>query len=233
MKVEIWSDVVCPWCYIGKRRFEEALADFAHKDDVEVIWRSYQLSPDSEKSVGKTVNEHLAHKYNVSLEQAQAMNDRVTGVAKEVGLDYHMEKAQHSNTFDAHRLIHLAAHHGLQDAAKERLMKGYFTEGAPIGDDETLVRLVSEVGVSADEARAVLAGNEYADEVRADLKRGAMFGIQGVPFFVLDEKYGVSGAQPSELFADALQQAWADAHPLVTVGTGKQGEVCEGDSCEI
>ncbi len=234
MKVEIWSDVVCPWCYIGKRRFESALADFEHKDAVEVIWRSYQLSPDSPRAVGKSVNEHLAHKYNVSLAQAQAMNDRVTGIAAEAGLDYHMDKAQHSNTFDAHRLIHLAAHHKLQDAVKERLMKAYFTEGAPIGDDETLVKLVAEVGVPADEARAVLSGDAYTNEVRADIRRAAMLGIQGVPFFVLDEKYGVSGAQPSEVFTDALNQAWADSHPLVTVGaSGKNADLCEGDSCEI
>jgi predicted DsbA family dithiol-disulfide isomerase len=234
MKVEIWSDVVCPWCYIGKRRFESALADFEHKEEVEVTWRSYQLSPDAPRAVGKSVNQHLADKYNVSLEQAHAIHDRVTGIAAEVGLEYHMDIAQHSNTFDAHRLIHLAAHHNLQDAAKERLMKGYFTEGAPIGDDETLVNLVSEVGVPADEARAVLASNAYADEVRADIKRAAMLGIQGVPFFVLDEKFGVSGAQPSEVFTDALSQAWADAHPLVTVGTsGKNSDLCEGDNCEI
>lgn len=234
MKVEIWSDVVCPWCYIGKRRFEAALSEFEHKDDVEVVWRSYQLSPDAPRAVSKSVNEHLAAKYNVSLAQAQAMNDRVTGIAAEVGLDYHMDKARHSNTFDAHRLIHLAAHHNLQDAAKERLMRAYFTEGEPIGDDETLVRLVAEVGVPADEARAVLSGDDYTKEVRADIRRAAMLGIQGVPFFVLDEKYGISGAQPSEVFAEALAQAWAESHPLIPVGVSSQNaDMCEGDNCAV
>jgi predicted DsbA family dithiol-disulfide isomerase len=162
------------------------------------------------------------------------MNARVTGIAAEVGLEYHMDKAQHSNTFDAHRLVHLAAHHGLQDAAEERLMRGYFTEGAAIGDAETLVGLVAEAGVDAEEARRVLAGDEYAAEVRADLKRAAKLGVQGVPFFVLDEKYGVSGAQPTELFAEALEQAWAESHPLLMVNAAQQdASLCDGDGCVI
>jgi predicted DsbA family dithiol-disulfide isomerase len=233
MKVEIWSDVVCPWCYIGKRRFEEALSEFGHKDDVEVIWRSYQLDPSAPENTGVSVTEMLAQKYGVSTDQAQAMNDRVTAVAAEVGLNYNFDISKYGNTFDAHQLIHLAAKHGLQDEAKERLMKGYFTEGAAVGDDETLVKLVSEVGVDADEARAVLAKGTYADEVRGDVQRARAFGIQGVPFFAIDERYGISGAQPAEVFTEALEQAWAEGHPLIKVGSAQSGDVCEGDSCAI
>jgi predicted DsbA family dithiol-disulfide isomerase len=224
MKVEIWSDVVCPWCYIGKRRFEAALATFEHRDEVEVLWRSYQLSPDAPRYASRPVREHLAEKYGVSLAQADAMSARVTGIAAEEGLEYHLDKAQHSNTFDAHRLIHLAAKHGLQGAAEERLMMAYFTEGEPIGDAETLVRLMSEIGVDAGEARAVLAGDAYASEVRADIRRAMMLGVQGVPFFVLDEKYAVSGAQPTEILSEALEQAWSESQPLVKVGNAPQDD---------
>ena len=219
MKVEIWSDVVCPWCYIGKRRFEAALAAFEHRDEVEVVWRSYQLSPDAPPYASRPVREHLAEKYGVSLAQADAMSARVTGIAAEEGLEYHLDKAQHSNTFDAHRLIHLAAKHGLQGAAGERLMHAYFTEGEPIGDADTLVRLISEIGIDPEEARAVLAGDAYASEVRSDIRRAMMLGVQGVPFFVLDEKYAVSGAQPTEILSEALEQAWAESQPLVRAGS--------------
>lgn len=234
MKVEIWSDVVCPWCYIGKRRFEEALAQFEHRDQVEVIWRSYQLDPGAPHDSALPVVEALAGKYGISLSQAVDMNARVTEVAAQEGLDYHLDMAKHSNTFDAHRLIHLAAKQGLQDAVKERLLKGYFTEGAAVGDAETLVRLVSEAGVDADQARAILESDAYAAEVLADEQRARAFGINGVPFFAIDEKYGVSGAQPAETLKDALVQAWADSHPLIKIGAGTQDSAaCVGDSCAI
>jgi predicted DsbA family dithiol-disulfide isomerase len=235
MKVEIWSDVVCPWCYIGKRRFESALAEFAHRDAVEVVWRSYQLSPDAPKHSDETLTQMLAHKYGMSEQQAVAMNRRVSGEAAKEGLEYHLERARPANTFDAHRLIHFAAAHGQQDAAKERLMHAYFTQGAPIGDAETLVRLVAEVGVAEDEARAVLAGGDYADDVRADEQRARLFGIRGVPFFAFDETYGVSGAQPAEVFAQVLERAWADTHPLTLVGedVGQDAAVCDDESCTL
>jgi predicted DsbA family dithiol-disulfide isomerase len=234
MKVEIWSDVVCPWCYIGKRRFESALAQFPHRDAVEVVWRSFQLSPDAPKHSDETLTQMLAHKYGVSEQQAAAINRRVSGEAAKEGLEYHLDRARPANTFDAHRLIHLAAIHGLQDAAKERLMHAYFMEGAPIGDAQTLVRLVAEVGVPEDETQAVQAGNEYADSVRADEQRARLFGVRGVPFFAFDETYGVSGAQPSEIFAQVLERAWADTHPLTLVGgdAGQDAAVCD-DSCAL
>lgn len=234
MNVEIWSDVVCPWCYIGKRRFEEALSQFTHRDQVTVIWRSYQLDPGAPKTSEETVNEVLAKKYHVSKQQAQQMNDRVSTLAAEVGLDYHLENALQCNTFDAHRLIHLAAKHEVQDAMKERLLKAYFTDGEAVGDNETLIRLAGEVGLDTDEARAVLASDTYADEVKADIRRARVLGVQGVPFFVIDEKYGISGAQPTELFSEALEQVWAEAHPLIKVGgTQQDGSICDDESCAL
>jgi predicted DsbA family dithiol-disulfide isomerase len=195
MKVEIWSDVACPWCYIGKRRFERALDHFAHRNP------------------GKKVNEILASKYDVSLSQAAAMNDRVSAIAAQEGLEYHLEQARYGNTFDAHRLIHLAATHHLQQDMEERLFKAYFTEGTALGETEALVQLATEVGIDAHEARSVLAKDDYADEVRADEQRARRLGIQGVPFFAIDEQYGVSGAQPSEVLREVLEQAWAATHP--------------------
>lgn len=235
MKVEIWSDVACPWCYIGKRRFEAAMADFAHRDRVEVTWRSYQLDPDAPRDSEKKVNEILAQKYGVSLSQAAAMNQRVSAIAAQEGLEYHLEEAKYSNTFDAHRLIHLAATHHLQQEAEERFFKAYFTEGKALGDTETLVQLTSELGIDADEARAVLNSDAYADEVRADVRRARALGISGVPFFAIDEKYGVSGAQPLEVLGGALERAWAESHPLIQVGSTTQDEAgsCDGDSCAL
>lgn len=235
MKVEIWSDVVCPWCYIGKRRFENALAGFEHRDQVEVIWRSFQLDPNAPANTHEPLNELLAGKYGVSLAQATAMNERVTGIAAEEGLEYHLDRAKHSNTFDAHRLIHLAAKHGKQAEMKERLMRAYFTEGEPIGDTDTLVRLASDIDLDAAEARAVLTGGDFAGEVKADLQRARAFGIRGVPFFAIDEKYGISGAQPTEVFDEALEQMWIESHPLVAIATqgGTAAGTCEGDTCTV
>ncbi len=234
MKVEIWSDVACPWCYIGKRRIEGALAQFEHQDQVEILWRSYQLDPQAPRTSEKTMNEILANKYGMSPKQAAAANDRVSAIAAQDGLDYHMDQVQYGNTFDAHRLIHLAAAHGLQQEMEERFFKAYFTEGARLGDTETLVKLASEVGIDAEEARAVLASDRYADEVRADIQRARRLGVQGVPFFAIDEKYGVSGAQPAEVLKEVLEQAWSEAHPLIKVsGATQDAGVCNDDSCSI
>jgi predicted DsbA family dithiol-disulfide isomerase len=235
VNVEIWSDVACPWCYIGKRRFESALAEFAHRDEVKVTWRSYQLDPEAPRDSGKMVNEVLSQKYGVSLSQAAAMNERVSAIAAQEGLEYHLEQTRYGNTFDAHRLIHQAATHGLQQEAEERFFHAYFTEGRALGDAETLVQLVSEIDIDAEEARAVLNSDGYADEVRADEQRARAFGIQGVPFFAIDEKYGVSGAQPPEVLKEVLGRAWTESHPLIQVGGAPQDEAryCEGESCDI
>lgn len=234
MKVEIWSDVACPWCYLGKHRFESALDQFAHKDQVEITWRSFELAPDAPAISDISVNQMLMKKYGMTMEQSLATNERMTALGAQDGIEFHLEKAQYGNTFDAHRLLHLAAKHNLQDAAKERLFKAYFSEGAAIGDTETLVKAVSEVNIDADEARAVLNSDAFADEVRADEQRARTFGIQGVPFFAIDEKYGISGAQPTSAFKQVLDQVWAESHPLIKIG-GNNPEVgtCDDETCAI
>lgn len=211
MKVEIWSDVICPWCYIGKRRFEAALAGFAQRDEVQVIWRSFELDQGAPRQRPGSLVEMLARKYGVTLQEATAMNARVTGVAAEVGLEYHLENARPGNTFDAHRLLHFATSRQLGDRATERIMHAYFSEALPVGERAALARLAPEFGIAESEALAMLEGDGYADAVRADEARAASFGISGVPFFVFDEKFGVSGAQPVEVFADALEQACTTA----------------------
>jgi predicted DsbA family dithiol-disulfide isomerase len=207
MRIEIWSDVICPWCYIGKRNFETALADFPHKDTVEVVWRSFELDPDSPQQLPGSLEEMLAQKYHVSLQEAAAMNARVTEVAKVAGLDYQLAKARPGNTFDAHRLLHFAASRQLGDNATERLMQAYFSEALPVGDRAALARLAPQFGIEEKDALEMLESDAYAAEVRADEARAAKFGIKGVPFFVFDEKTGISGAQPVDAFAEALRQA--------------------------
>jgi len=207
MQIEVWSDVICPWCYIGKRRLEMALADFAQRDKVQVTYRSFELDPDSPRQLDGTLEEKLAHKYHVSLQEAAAMNARVSAVAKEAGLDYHLSTARPGNTFDAHRLLHFADSRQLGDRATERIMHAYFSESFPVGDRAALARLAPEFGIPEADALAMLESNEYSDAVRADEARAAGFGIGGVPFFVIDEKVGISGAQPVEVFAKALQDA--------------------------
>lgn len=237
MHVEIWSDVVCPWCYIGKRRFESALAQFRHRDNVTVTFRSFQLDPTAPRSSDVPANERLARKYGVSEAQAAAMNERVSALAAQEGLDYHLEQARYANTFDAHRLIHLAAAHNCQQEVKERLLRAYFTEGAAIGDPETLARLAAEAGIDPDEARGVLDSDAYAGDVLADERQARELGITGVPFFVVDEKYGVSGAQPAELFKEVLERAWSDAHPLIMAGMAgadsDEAGACDNDVCDV
>ncbi|MEO7621749.1 MAG: DsbA family oxidoreductase [Gallionella sp.] len=207
MQIEIWSDVICPWCYIGKRHFEQALAQYGRRETVAIIWRSFELDPDAASQYPGTLEERLARKYGVSLQEATAMNARVTSVAAAVGLEYHLSKARPGNTFDAHRLLHFAASRQMGDRATECIMHAYFSAALPVGDRAALARLAPEFGISESEALAMLESDAYADAVRADEARAAAFGISGVPFFVFDEKSGVSGAQPVEVFAEALQQA--------------------------
>jgi predicted DsbA family dithiol-disulfide isomerase len=233
VQVEIWSDVVCPWCAIGKRRFEAALARFEHRDQVEVVWRSFELDPGAPPSVDISASQRLADKYGVPLEQARAMEQRVTETAAADGLDFRLDRARPGNTVEAHRLLHLAAERGVQSAVKERLLRAYFTEGAPVADRPTLARLAGEAGLDADEVARVLDTDEYLAEVRADEAQARAFGIQGVPFFVLDRRYGVSGAQPADVLLDALERAWADAHPLAMVAEPATGQACTDDSCAV
>ena len=237
MKVEIWSDVVCPWCYVGKRHFEEALSQFGHADQVDVEWRSFELDPDSPARVGLSMDVILQRKYGMTEEQAQSANRRMTDLAAGVGLEYHLDSVQAGNTFDAHRLIHLAARHGLGDAMKERLLAAYFTEGRSVGDHQGLAELAEEVGLDPVEVKETLAGDAFAADVRHDEARAQSLGVSGVPFFVIDERYGISGAQPAEVLLGALDQAWAEANPLTMVtteGSDRGGDpTCADGSCAV
>ena len=232
MQVEIWSDVVCPWCAIGKRRFETALAGFEHRDEVDVRYRSFELDPTTPRTVEGNATQRLADKYGVPLAQAQAMQQRVIDQAATEGLDFQLDRARPGNTVDAHRLLHLAADRGLQAELKERLLLAYFTEGEPIGEVDTLVRLAAAAGLDEAEARTVLESDKYLAEVREDQSTASALGISGVPFFVLDRKFGLSGAQPAEVLLDALRQAWTASHPLAMVSTDT-GDACTDDSCAV
>jgi predicted DsbA family dithiol-disulfide isomerase len=236
MTVEIWSDVVCPWCYIGKRRFEAALAQFAHRDEVELTWRSFELNPASPRSddMQGTYAERLAAKYHMSVAQAQERLDHMTSVAAGEGLDFHFELARGGNTFDAHRLLHLALERGLQDALKERLDRATFGEGLSVSDHGELTRLAVEVGLDEAEVTEALPSNAFADAVRADEAQALEYGVSGVPFFVIDGKFGVSGAQSPEHLLKALEHAWQERSPITVLATaGEAGPGCEGDDCTI
>jgi predicted DsbA family dithiol-disulfide isomerase len=208
--VDIWSDVVCPWCYVGKRRFEAALAEFPHRDRVEVHWRSFELDPRAPRLRDGDRIEHLAAKYRIPHEQAVAMDRQITEAARGAGLDLHLDRTRGGNSFDAHRLIHLGADQGRADEVKERFLRAYFSEGEPIGDPATLARLAVEAGLPAADVDDVLAGHRYADAVRADERTAQALGATAVPFFVIDETYGIAGAQSPEVFAGVLERAWSE-----------------------
>ena len=228
MHVEIWSDIACPWCYVGKRRFESALAGFEHLDDVQVTWRSFELDPSAPPERDGDGAQHLADKYGMSRDEAIAAQQRLTGVAAGEGLAFRFDLARGGNTFDGHRVLHLAASHGLQDAMKERIMRAYLEEGELISSHEVLERLAIEVGLAAEEVREVLAGDGFAGEVRSDEHAAARLGIHAVPFFVVDRKLGASGAQPPEVLRDLLRQAWP-GEPAVKVVA--DGATCGPDGC--
>jgi predicted DsbA family dithiol-disulfide isomerase len=210
MEVEIWSDVMCPFCYIGKRKFEQALDQFAHKNDVKVVWKSFQLNPAMKTEPGKNINQYLAEVKGWPVEQAKQMNDRVTDMARQVGLEYNFDKAVVANSWDAHRLVQLAKEHGLGDAAEERLFRAYFTEGRNTADHATLVELGTDIGLDATDVTRVLSSKEYSQEVSQDIYEAQQVGARGVPFFVLNRRYAVSGAQQPETFLGALSTAWAE-----------------------
>ncbi|MVN75985.1 DsbA family oxidoreductase [Hymenobacter sp. HMF4947] len=232
MKVEIWSDVVCPFCYVGKRKFEQALGEFAHRDDVQIEWKSFELTPDFQPIPGESIHASLAKKKGVPEAEGRRMSDYMTQVAKEVGLDYNFDKTIPANTFLAHQLIHFAAHHGQQGAMKERLFAAYYLEGQNIGEIDTLAKLAAEIGLSADEARHALLASTYADEVRRDEYEAQQIQVRGVPFFVFDDKYAVSGAQPSEVFAEVLGTVWAEAHPKTQPTVLADGPACGPEGCD-
>ncbi|HEY5628182.1 MAG TPA: DsbA family oxidoreductase [Candidatus Limnocylindrales bacterium] len=211
MKVEIWSDVVCPWCYIGKRRFERALADFDGRDEVEVEWRSFQLNPEQPRGVADDHDTYLARKMRATPAQVREMNARLVELAAAEGLDYHFETYKVINTIDAHRVLHLAKSHGLGNKAHERLLRAQLVEGQLLEDPVTLARLAGEIGIDEAEAAEALATGAFAGSVARDFEEAAALGIDAVPFFVLDRKYGIPGAQPAEVFLSVLRQVRDEA----------------------
>ncbi len=215
MEVEIWSDVACPWCYIGKRRFEAALSQFEHGEDVQVTWRSFELDGEAPHERTGDRAEHLAKKYGMTVAQAREAEQRLTDAAAGEGLGFRFDMARSGNTFDAHRLVHLAEEHDLQDAMKERLLQAYFTEGELMSDHDTLVRLAVEVGLDEQEVREMLVGDRFAQEVREDERTAGELGIGAVPTFVVDRKLGTSGAQPPEALLQLLREGWTKSSTAV------------------
>jgi predicted DsbA family dithiol-disulfide isomerase len=221
MKVEIWSDVVCPFCYIGKRKFEKALESFDAKNKVEIVWRSFQLDPDMSYVPGQSVHDYLSQRKGVSAADGKKMNDAMAAMAKEVGLEYHFDKAIINNTLKAHQLLHLAKTKGLQNQMKERLFAAYYTEGKIIGDIDTLVQLGTEVGVDGTTIKAALEADQYAQEVQHDQYEAQQVGVRGVPFFVFNGKYAVSGAQPTDVFKQVLDKVWEEEKPQLISEAGE------------
>jgi predicted DsbA family dithiol-disulfide isomerase len=229
VKVDIYSDVVCPWCAIGKARFESALSRFAERDEVEVRYRSFELDPSAPAFSERDLAAHLAEKYKMSIEKARESQRRLTELAAVDGLEFRFDRARRGNTFDAHRLLHFAHEVGLEAALKARLFDAYFTEGEAIADRETLVRLGSEVGLDALKSAEMLDSDRYAAEVRADEQMARDLGITGVPFFVIDDRYGISGAQSADFFLSALEAAWRER----PVPRDEARGACEGEACEL
>lgn len=229
MRIEIWSDIVCPWCAIGKAHLDTALAEFEHADDAEVVWRSYELDPGAPQVREGDYGRMLAHKYSTSEANGWAMVEQMTGKAAESGLEFHLDRARPGNSFDAHRLVHLAADHGLQLEAKERFLHAYLSEGAAVGDPAVLETLAGEVGLDRDEVRRVLESDAYAEAVRTDENEGLQLGLTGVPLFLVDRKFALAGAQPASVMLQTLRRAWQDGHGLVTVAGS--GEACGPDGC--
>lgn len=234
MKVEIWSDYVCPFCYIGKRRFEAGLQQFANKESVEVIYRSFELDPNASRDGNPSVYDMLAAKYGMSRDQAIANTNQIAQQAKAVGLDFYFDRTIQTNTFDAHRLTHYAASQGKNKELTERLLKAHFTDGLHVGHHETLADLAAEVGLDREEALRVLNdSSKYADEVRNDEREASQIGVRGVPFFVINRKYAISGAQPSEVFLEALQKAWGEENPLTVIGGSEDSAACTDAGCVL
>lgn len=230
MKIEIWSDVVCPFCYIGKRVFERALTKLPYNDEIEVVWKSFQLDPSVPENIALNHLEHLAEKKNISTQQASEMFDFVTQRAKEEGLDYNLHQAILTNSFKAHVLIQLAKEKGKGNEIEEVLFKAFFVDAKNIGDNTTLVQLGEEIGLQKDDILAAFDNDKYAYEVKSDIDEARQIGVTGVPFFVLDRKYAISGAQPEEAFLQTIQKAFEEWK------TGQENiklDITEGNSCSV
>jgi protein disulfide-isomerase len=224
MKVEIWSDIRCPFCYIGKRRFEAALDQFKHKDQVEIQWKSFELEPEMRTDTTTNIYEHLAARKGQSLQWSVGAHGQMTAMAKEEGLEFNFDRTVVANSFDAHRLIHFGIENGLGDVTKERLLKAYFTEGKDISDHLTLIQLGAEIGLDGVAVKDMLRSDDYKSEVRLDEMKARTLGIRGVPFFVLNDRFGVSGAQSPEIFLQSLEQAWAESEKELSMAA-------TGDTC--
>jgi predicted DsbA family dithiol-disulfide isomerase len=230
--VEIWSDVVCPWCYIGKHRFESAVRRFEHPDEVEVRWRSFELDPRAPSLRSGDAADHLARKYGMSLDQARARLRSLDGLAAAEGLAFRLEETKGGNTLAAHRLIHLGQEHGLGDEVKEALLHAYFVEAMAVGDTDALIDIGTHAGLARADVVELLQGDRFADAVRADEAEAAELGVTGVPFFVFDRAFAVSGAQEPDVFVMVLRKAWTESRRPV-VGPDGAGPVCAGDACDV
>ena len=228
MRIEIWSDVVCPWCYVGKRNFESALARFEHRDQVEVTWRAFELDPSAPAEREGGYATHLARKYGMSAAAARTMIETMTATGAKAGVVLDFDRARPGNSFDAHRLIHLAGERGVQDAVKERLLRATFTDGEPVGKRDVLLRLAVEAGLPEDDAAAVLDSDAYATEVRAEESVALDLGITAVPYFVIDRTFGIPGAQAPDVILGTLQRAWEK-----TAEQGPARPPFDGGYCEV
>ncbi|KGX86630.1 DsbA family oxidoreductase [Pontibacillus litoralis] len=234
MNIKVWSDFVCPFCYIGKRRLEEALQQFPHREEVQIEFKSFELDPQAPKDTDMTEAEILSKKYGVSVEKAKQMTEQVAQQAEAVGLVFAFETMIPTNTFDAHRLAKLAKVKGKEAEITEKLFYAHFTESKHIGDVETLLHIADAVGLDREEVEHVLhSPDEYASDVREDEKRAHAIGVQGVPFFVVNDKYAISGAQPAESIVKALQQAWEEAHPQELQHLTGEGSACMDGQCDV
>lgn len=226
MKVEIWSDVMCPFCYIGKRKFEEALDSFENKTDVEVVWKSFQLNPDMVTDPTKNINDYLAESKGWSKEQVTQVQQHVVNMAREAGLDFHFDKAVLANSFDAHRFIQFAKSKGKGSEAEEALFRAYFTDGENTDNHDVIAKIAERIGLDVTQTYNVLRSGAFSENVASDIYEARQIGVRGVPYFVFNDKYAVSGAQPSDVFLGALRQAYSEAMP-------KSESVTDANSCDL
>ncbi|PWS27921.1 disulfide bond formation protein DsbA [Pedobacter yonginense] len=238
MKVEIWSDVMCPFCYIGKRHFEQAIEKLPFKNEIVVDWKSYQLNPEYHNTNNETVYDYLSRSKGMPIEQAKQMTKQVVEMASNAGLTIDLDHNIPANTFNAHRLIHLASKHNLQDLAEEKLFEAHFVQSRNLGENSVLIDVAVEMGLDKTEAEQVLNSDQFAEAVRYDLYESQNLGIRGVPYFVLDRKYGISGAQPVQAFTEALTQSfteWKSAQPKDTITSlnTKNDAMCDEDNCKV
>ncbi|MFN1219205.1 DsbA family protein [Chryseobacterium kwangjuense] len=233
MKIEIWSDVMCPFCYIGKHNFEQALEKLPFKNEVEVEWKSFQLDPTLDAAKPQNTIEYFKEKKGFPAEQASQMISQVAGIGRASGIDFNFDKALIINTFTAHKLLHLAKKHGKSSEMEEALFKAHFIDGKNVGDQEELISLAVSLGIDKDEARQALSSDEFNDGIRQDIQEAQNNGISSVPFFVLNGKYAVSGAQPAEVFAEALQQTYKETVSPFKDLSQNGGASCDTDGCSI